>query len=150
MTQPEESIDLKAEHIVIVDWYNPAIGFVYDISYLHEEWGVVTQTYTPYTTNNDGDPIYSSEFLLFRRGETIPSDFSNYAEELKIEIWKIVIAIKKKFFEEIQPVEVEHFIKQPYSVKQRFPIYYKYLSLPEYNILKRRQTITYIKKKLYL
>lgn len=150
MIQLEEANVLKDEYIEIVSWHDSDIGFVYNINYLHEEWGVITQTYTPYTTNDDGEPVYSSEFLLFRKGAIVPSDFSNYSKELKSEIWKIVTAIKKRFFAEIKPAEVEHFIKQPYSVEERFPIYYKYLNLPEYNILKRKQTITYIKKKLPL
>jgi hypothetical protein len=145
--EQEESSDLKEEYIVNADWHDPEVGFVYDISYLHEEWGLLTQTFTIFTMVDDG-PVYSSEFLLFRKGETLASNFSNYLREEKKELWKVIFAIKKRFFEEVQPAEVEHFIKQPHSVRKRLPIYQTYLNLPEYDIQTTRQTIKYIKKKL--
>jgi hypothetical protein len=147
MTEPQEPNDLKEEYIVSVDWYNPDVGFVYDINYLHEEWGLLIQTFTIFTSGDDG-PVYSSEFQLFRKGEVLASSFSSYSKELKAELWKVIFAIKRRFFEEVQPAEVEHFIKQPYSAKKRLPIYQTYLNLPTYDIQTTRQTIKYIKKKL--
>lgn len=147
MIKLEEPNGLKEEYIVSADWHDPDVGFAYDISYLHEEWGLLIQTFTIFTTNDDG-PVYSSEFLLYRKGETIPGNLSNYPKKLKNALWEVIFAIKRKFFDEVQPAEVEHFIKQAHSVEQRLPIYKKYLDLPEYDILTTSHTITYKKKKL--
>ena len=149
MTQleAEESTDLEDTRILVNKWGEPEGAFVYDISYLHEDWGRVTQTYDIYTTNDDGEPVYSSEFLLFRKGEDEASDFSSYPRELIIELWKVVFAIKRKFFEEHKPAEVYHLIKQPHTVAERIPVYRRNLNLPEYTVIRSRQTITYVRNK---
>jgi hypothetical protein len=59
-------------------------------------------------------------------------------------LWKIIFAVKRKFFEEVVPDIVVHFIKQPKSVAARFHLYATYLNLPNYIIDTTIQDIVYI------
>lgn len=74
----------------------------------------------------------------------ISSNFSSYPREAKIELWKIIFAVKRKFFEEVVPDIVVHFIKQLKSVVDRFHLFATYLNLPNYIIDTTIQDIVYV------
>ena len=57
---------------------------------------------------------------------------------------KIIFAVKRKFFEEVVPDIVVHFIKQPKSVADRFHLYATYLNLHNYIIYSTIQDIVHI------
>lgn len=92
-----------------------------------------------------GRLVYGSEFLFFKRRQKIPSDLGKYSKDIKAALWQTVFAVKRKFFEEVQPDIVLHFIKQPHSVNRRFKLYSKHLFLPNYAIDKSKHEIIYTK-----
>lgn len=139
-------IELEAGRIVACDWNASGGTLTYDISHLHDDWDVLTQTYTVESQTLDGKLVYGSEFLLFAKGASIPSSFQKYAKALKTRLWKVIFAVKKKFFEEVQPDIVTHFIKQPHSIKQRFMLYCKWLALADYEVDRTNYDIIYTRK----
>lgn len=134
---------MEEARVLACDWGVNGGQLEYDISYLHPDWDLLIQSYRIDTTDYEGRPIYTSEFLLFKQGEAEPSDFSAYPKERKVELWKVVFAVKRKFFEEIEPALVVHFIKQPISVAHRYRLYSTYLALPNYRIDRTAHDIIY-------
>ena len=128
------------------DWSASGGTLTYDISHLHGDWDVLIQTYTVESQTLDGKLMYGSEFVLFAKGASIPSSFQKYAKAVKARLWQIIFAVKKKFFEEVQPDIVTHFIKQPHSIKQRFALYCKWLALPDYEVDRTNYDIIYTRK----
>ena len=116
----------------------------YDISHRHPDWSFLVQSYRIDTQDFDGRYVYASEFILFKKGEAIPSNFSSYPREAKIALWKVRFAVKRKFFEKVVPDIAGHFIKQPKSVADRFHFYATYLNLPNYIIDTTIQDIVYV------
>jgi len=141
-----DSIRLDEERILSCSWGKSGGSMECDISDIHEDFGQLTQSYTVESMTTDGKLVYGSEFLLFKKGKAVPEDFSRYPKEIKAKIWMLVFAIKERFFKEVQPDVVEHFIKQPYSVQQRFRLYSRWLRPPGYEIHKTAYTIVYTKK----
>lgn len=139
-----EQVILEDARIDFCDWSVAGGSLRYDISHLHPDWGFLVQSYRIDTQDFDGHYIYTSEFILFRQGEAIPSNFSSYPREAKIALWKVIFAVKRKFFEEVMPDIVVHFIKQPKSVADRFQLYATYLNLPNYIIDTTVQDIVYV------
>lgn len=139
-----DQVSLEDTRIDYCDWSITGDSLRYDISHLHPEWGFLLQTYRIDSQDFDGRYIYTSEFTLFKRGESLPSNFSSYARDLKAALWKTIFAVKRKFFEEVEPAIVVHFIKQPKSVADRFRLYTTYLNLPNYIIDTTTQDIVYI------
>ena len=135
---------MEDTRIDFCDWSITGGSLRYDISYLHPDWGFLVQSYRIDTQDFEGRYIYTSEFLLFRRDEALPGNFSSYPREAKIALWKIIFAVKRKFFKEVRPAIVVHFIKQPESVAHRLPLYAAYLNLPDYSIATTRHDIVYI------
>ena len=117
----------------------------YDISHLHPDFDILLQSYVVESVDLEGKLVYGSEFLFFKKGSKVPSNLSRYAKTMKAELWKIVFAVKRKFFEEVQPDIVLHFIKQPHSVAERFKLYCRHLTLPNYSIDQGRHEIVYTK-----
>lgn len=131
------------------DWTDNGGMLEYNLSYLHPELGVLLQEYQVSSTNYEGKRIYQSDFYLFSINSSVPGDFRHLPTEIKKQLWEIIFAIKRKFFEEIKPEIVEHFIDQEYSIEYRYKIYCNKLNLLDYeiDIDKIRRTITYQKKK---
>lgn len=146
MRQRVQQVALDKTRILSCDWDEHGGSLVYDISHLHPEWSQLVQTYRIDSQTYGGHYIYTSEFRLYKRGEDVASDLAAYPKPLKAELWKIVYAVKDKFFEEVQPAIVTHFIKQPYSVGKRSRNYRKYLSFPNYDIVCSGSDITYFRK----
>lgn len=115
----------------------------YDISHLHKDWDALTQVYTIESQNFEGKYIYESSFSLFLKGAIASSSFGGYAKALKAKLWAVIFAVKKKFFDEVKPDIVTHFIKQPHSIVQRFALYCKWFSLPDYDIDRTAHDIVY-------
>lgn len=136
---------LEEEYVVECDWSKDGGSLTYDISYLHKDWDVLIQTYTIDSQDLAGRFIYGSEFLLFAKGAKVPSSFGKYAKELKAKLWEVIFAVKRRFFVEFKPDIVLHFIKQSYSVKQRFELYCKWLNFPDYDIDRTKHDIIYTK-----
>ena len=143
MSEPEHIV---SERIIECNWGIEGGIVEYDISYLHEEWDILSQSYRIESVTLEGYLVYTSEFLLFKKGEIVPSDFSSYSKKLKKKLWQLIFAVKRKFFDEVRPDVVEHFIKQPYSVEQRYKLYKKWLDPPGYDVEKTKHTIIYIKR----
>jgi len=139
-------IELEAGRIVACDWSASGGTLTYDISHLHDDWDVLIQTYTVESQTLDGKLVYGSEFLLFAKGAIIPSSFQKYTKAVKAQLWQVVFAVKKQFFEDIRPDIVTHFIKQPHSIKQRFALYCKWLALPDYEVDRTNYDIVYTRK----
>ena len=134
---------ISNERITACDW-SDAGGFLeYDISYLHPALGVLLQEYRVISTTYDGKRIYGSEFSIFGTKSDLPGSFSWMPVDVKTSLWEIIFAIKRKFFEEVKPDIVEHFIDQSYSIKQRYELYSKCLRLPDYEIEKTKHTIVF-------
>ena len=137
---------LAEERIKSCDWDVSGGSLVYDISYLHPDFADVTQSYTIESVDWEGRLVYGSEFLFFKKGEAFPSDFGQYPKALKAQLWQVVFAIKRLFFEEVKPDIVLHFIKQPHSVAGRLELYQKQLALPGYLITRNSQEIVYTRQ----
>ncbi|MBF9239795.1 hypothetical protein I2I05_20545 [Hymenobacter sp. BT683] len=133
------------ERILACDWDVSGGSLEYDISDLHPDFDVLIQSYTVESVDFEGRLVYGSEFLFFKKGRKIPSNLSRYPKAIKAALWQIVFSVKRKFFEEIKPDIVLHFIKQPHSVEERFKLYSKYLNLPNYTIEKSKHEIIYTK-----
>ena len=138
--------ELEEGRIIACDWSASGGTLTYDISHLHDDWDTLIQTYTVESQTFDGKLVYGSEFLLFAKGASIPSSFQKYAKAVKAQLWQIIFAVKKRFFEEVRPDIVTHFIKQPYSIKQRFALYCKWLVLPDYEADRTNYDIIYTRK----
>lgn len=130
-TEIEALIQAGSWHLI-----DDAIQFEYNIRYLHPDWGLLIQTYRILYVNHEGQAVYGSDFTLHKYHEAADSDFSRYAKPLKVELWKLIFAIKRRFFEEFKPNSVIHFIDQAHSIDERYRRYVKYLTLPEYAILR--------------
>lgn len=122
-------------------------GYIeYSIRHLHPDWDVLTQTYEIRSMTDDGRFIYHSDFQLFPLGSSIPADFSRYPREAKAALWQAVFRVKRYYLATFEPDIVQHLIKQPFSVPQRFAFYCQYLSLPNYDISHDRYNIWYVLK----
>ncbi|MFD2718356.1 hypothetical protein ACFST9_06495 [Hymenobacter monticola] len=139
-------VTLEQSRIQYCDWTEAGGELEYDISHLHPDWGVLIQTYRVASQNYDGQLIYESEFTLYKRGESVACIFADYPKAAKIELWKIIFAVKRKFFDEVEPAIVTHHIKQDHSVDQRYQLYAKYLDLPDYDIVPSHHDFTYFRK----
>jgi len=128
-----------------VGWTEDGWQLTYDLSYLHPDWGQLIQTYQVISQDYEGQYIYESSFALYKRGERVGSSFASYPKPLKAELWKVIFAVKRRFFEEIEPDIVTHFIKQEHSVEQRYQLYAKYLNLPEYELVRSNHDFTYFR-----
>ncbi|MBF9219740.1 hypothetical protein [Hymenobacter ruricola] len=115
---------------------------------MHPELGALVQEYRINTTTYEGKRIYQSDFSLFGPDSVVPGNFDHLPAAVKTHLWKIIFAVKRKFFEEIKPEIVEHFISQEYSVEHRYQLYCRQLALPNYNIdiERTKRTIVYQKK----
>ncbi len=139
-------LELEEARIIECDWNTSGGTLTYDISHLHDDWDTLTQTYTVESQTLDGKLVYGSEFLLFAKGANVPSSFQRYPKAVKAKLWQLIFVVKKKFFEDVQPDIVTHFIKQPHSIKQRFVLYYKWLALPDYDVDRTNYDIIYTRK----
>lgn len=137
---------LDEARIRFCDWSKSGGSLEYDISDLHADWDVVIQAYEVRGISYEEQLIYTSDFTLFRHGSAIPADFSTYPAAYKRQLWKVVFAIKRRFFAEVQPVIVEHFIKAPYRVAQRLALYKKHLDLRDYDVEQTSHTFTFIRR----
>ena len=104
---------LEADRIRFCDWSTAGGSLEYNISHLHPGWDVVIQAYEVRSVTHDGRLVYASDFTLYRAGSAVPADFSGYAKADKQQLWGVIFDIKRKFFAEVQPDVVEHFIKAP-------------------------------------
>ena len=140
---------IENDRINWCDWTANGGALEYDVSYLHPELGVLLQEYQISSTTYEGKLIYQSDFYLFGVDNAIPGDFRHLPKEVKDHLWNVLFAIKRKFFEEIKPEIVEHFIGQEHSLPHRFTMYRDKLNLPDYeiDIDKIRRTIIYQKKR---
>lgn len=134
---------LVSERIITCDWTSDGGFLEYDLSYLHPDLGTLIQSYEVYTTDTQGRRIYASDFLLFPRNSAEEKDFGNYPKALKAQLWEIIFLVKRRFFEEIKPDVVTHFIDATHSIERRFALYSRWLFLPDYVITKTRQQIVY-------
>jgi hypothetical protein len=130
----QDQVELAQTYLVSCGWTEDGWQLIYDISYLHSDWDQLIQTYKVASQTYEGRLIYESSFTLFKRQEHAPCSLASYPEPLKAELWKVIFAIKRKFFAEVEPEIVVHFIKQEHSVEQRYQLYTKYLALPNYKI----------------
>ena len=138
---------LEKARIRYCQWDYAGGSLEYDISYLHPDWDLVIQTYEVRSVTHDGKLVYASDFALYRAGSVIPADFSAYPKLYKQRLWEVIFAVKRKFFEEVRPDAVEHFIKAPYLVEARLALYRAYLSLPDYTIEQTNTTFTYLRRE---
>ena len=131
------------------DWTSDGGALEYDLSYLHPELGILLQEYQVSSTTYEEKRIYQSDFYLFGVDSSVPGDFRHLPPQIKNELWEVVFAIKRRFFEEVKPEIVEHFIDQEYSIEKRYKAYCNRLNLPDYeiDIDKIRRTIVYQKKE---
>ena len=139
---------LEEARIRYCQWDRAGGSLEYDISYLHPDWDLVIQTYEVRSITHDGKLVYASDFALYRAGSVIPADFSAYPQLYKQRLWKVIFAIKRKFFEEVQPDAVEHFIKAPYRVDTRLALYKLHLDLQEYEVEQTNTTFTFLRRGL--
>ncbi len=95
---------------------------------------------------DDGRFIYHSDFQLFPLGSSIPADFSRYPQEAKAALWQAIFRVKRYYLATFEPDIVQHLIKQPFSVPQRFAFYRQHLSLPNYDLSHDRYNIWYVLK----
>lgn len=124
-----DQVALAPVRIIHCGWTADGWQLIYDISYLHADWDQLIQTYQVLSQTYEGLLIYESSFALYKQGERMASSFAGYSKLLKAELWKIIFAVKRKFFAEVEPDIVPHFIKQEYSVEQRYPLYAEHLAL---------------------
>jgi hypothetical protein len=139
---------LESDRIVTSDWTDDGGILEYDISDLHPELGGLLQEYRINTTTYEGKRIYQSDFSLFGPDSVVPGSFGHLPEAVKGRLWEIIFAVKRKFFEEIKPEIVEHFISHEYSIEHRYQRYCQQLALPDYgvDVDKTKRTIVYQKK----
>lgn len=139
---------LKTENIITNDWTVDGGSLEYDINDLHPTLSVLLQEYQINSTSYEGKRIYQSDFYLFGPDETIPGNFQHLPQHIKSNLWEIIFAIKRKFFEEIKPEIVEHFISQEHSLVQRYRRYCNQLAVTGYtiDIEEIKRTIVYQKK----
>ena len=95
---------------------------------------------------DDGRFIYHSDFQLFPLGSSIPADFSHYPRAVKAELWQAIFRVKRYYLATFEPDIVQHLVKQPFSVAQRFAFYQQHLNLPNYDISHDRYNIWYVLK----
>lgn len=140
---------IENDRINWCDWTNDGGALEYDLSYLHPDLGILLQEYQVSSTTYEGKRIYQSDFYLFGVDNSVPGDFRHLSPQIKNELWEVVFAIKRRFFEEIKPEVVEHFIDQEYSIEKRYKTYCNRLRLSDYeiDIDKIRRTIVYQKKE---
>jgi hypothetical protein len=131
---PAEEIALDEARITDCTFSATGGELRYDISHLHPDWGFLVQSYRIDSVDLTGRYIYTSEFVLFKQGEQVPISFASYPRALKAALWQVIFAVKRRFFEQVKPDIVVHFIKQPNSVAERLHLYQTYLNLPEYFI----------------
>ena len=129
------------------DWNEHGGSLEYDISSIHPDWDVVIQTYEVSGVSFDGQLIYASNFSLYARGSNVPTYFSLYPSDKKRKLWEVIFAIKRKFFAEVKPDIVEHFIKAPYQVSTRLALYEQHLDLLDYTIEQTTHTFTLIRRR---
>ena len=139
---------LENDRILTNDWTESGGIIEYDISNLHPELGVLLQEYQINSTTYEGKRIFQSDFYLFGPSGAIPATFKHLPRGVKNRLWEVLFAVKRKFFEEIKPEIVEHFISQEYSIDERYRRYCQQLALPDYtiDIEKIKRTIVYQKK----
>lgn len=130
----QDQVELDQVSIISCGWTDDGWKLVYDISYLHPDWDQLIQTYRVASQTYEGLLIYESSFTLFKQHEQAPCSLASYPKPLKEELWKVIFAVKRRFFAEVEPDIVDHFIKQDHSVEQRYRLYTKYLALPDYYI----------------
>lgn len=145
MSHASEHFPLDETRILSCDWDEAGGSLEYDISYLHPDWRQLTQTYRIYSQTYEGQYIYYSEFRLYKYGEQAAASLRNYPKPLKAMLWQVIFAVKRKFFEEVRPAIVEHFIKQEHSVAQRHRLYAAHLSFPNYDIVCSEHDIVYFR-----
>jgi hypothetical protein len=139
--------EVEEAHILDCNWSEAGGQLEYDLHYLHPDWGLLIQSYEVISQNYEGQLIYGSEFTLHKYQQAADSSFSRYPKPLKAYLWKIIFAVKRKFFEEVKPAVVTHFIKQTHSGIQRYHLYAKHLDLPNYDIeLVNPHTFIYLRK----
>lgn len=139
---------LKPENIITNDWTVDGGSLEYDISDLHPTLSVLLQEYQINSTTYEGKRIYQSDFYLFGPNEIIPGNFQYLPQSIKNHLWEVVFSIKRRFFEEIKPEIVEHFISQEHSLPQRYRRYCNQFSVMGYtiDIEEIKRTIVYQKK----
>ncbi|RZK44624.1 MAG: hypothetical protein EOO61_03180, partial [Hymenobacter sp.] len=91
-------------------WTADGWQLTYDLSYLHPAWGQLIQTYQVISQDYEGQYIYESSFALYKQGEQVASSFASYPKQLKAVLWQIIFAVKRRFFEQVDPDIVTHFI----------------------------------------
>ncbi len=140
---------IEDDRIITCDWSEDGGALEYDISYLHADLGVLVQEYRISSLTYEGKQIYQSDFSLFAVESVEPGNFSYLPQKIKNDLWDIVFAIKRKFFDEYKPDIVKHFIDEAHSIRQRFELYKRRLAPQGYNIEieKTKHTITYQKTK---
>ncbi|AMR26957.1 hypothetical protein A0257_07440 [Hymenobacter psoromatis] len=138
---------LEEARIRSCDWDEAGGSLEYDISHLHPAWDVVIQAYEIRSVTHDGHLVYASDFTLYRRGSAVPADFSSYPKAAKQQLWAIIFAIKRKFFVEVRPAVVEHFIKAPYQAETRLALYQLHLDLRDYDVALTSTTFTFLRRE---
>lgn len=136
---------IENERLLACDWTDDGGFLEYDIRYLHPELGVLLQEYRVISIDYDGKRVFGSEFSIFGIDSALPGDFSWLPAATKTQLWEVIFAIKGKFFDEIKPDIVEHFIDQAHSISQRYELYCKHLRPTNYEITKTNYTIVYRK-----
>ena len=138
---------LEESRIRICDWDEAGGRLAYDISHIHSDWNLVIQAYEIRNVTHDGKLVYASDFTLYHFDSAVPADFSGYSKAEKQQLWAVVFAIKQKFFVEVQPDIVEHFIKAPYQVAVRLALYQLHLDLRNYDIEQTNTTFTFLRRE---
>ncbi|MGI4865840.1 MAG: hypothetical protein ACRYFZ_18090 [Janthinobacterium lividum] len=143
----QDQVEVDPSYIVFCGWTADGWQLIYDISHLHPDWDQLIQTYQVISQTYEGHLIYESSFTLFRQQERPACSLASYPKVLKAELWETIFAVKRKFFTEVEPDIVAHFIKEEHAVEQRYQLYAKYLALPGYQmgIEPTIRTFTYTK-----
>jgi hypothetical protein len=137
---------LEASRIRFCDWSKAGGSLEYDISHLHPDWDEVIQAYEVRSVTHDGKMVYASDFTLYLAGSAVPADFSGYSKADKQRLWAVIFDIKRRFFAEVQPDVVEHFIKAPYQVETRLALYRLHLDLQDYDVEQTNTTFTFLRR----
>lgn len=137
---------LEESRIRVCDWDEAGGKLAYDISHIYPDWNLVIQAYEIRNVTHDGKLVYASDFTLYNLGSAVPADFSGYPKAAKQQLWAVIFAIKQKFFVEVQPDIVEHFIKAPYQVDARLTLYRLHLDLREYDVEQTKTTFTFLRR----
>lgn len=137
---------MEAARIRFCDWSTAGCSLEYDISHLHPDWDVVIQAYEVRSVTHDGKLVYASDFTLYLAGSAVPADFSGYAKADTQRLWGVIFDIKRKFFAEVRPDMVEHFIKAPYQVETRLALYRLRLDLQDYEVEQTNTTFTFLRR----